>query len=206
MKTYIMDSNAPPQSRGTPLQGKSQNTKGQRGFSFARGTPVVATWQPIVNLPVIPIQVQNCHSAGSMTEESVTICQILSCETGNRVDSKNQRSARNRPLLKLRDGPSSISRGAPRWLARGTPPARGKPETEMVIRYLIPVSPPGQGGVSRPVGTRGLKTIWKTKFPKLILHLKNAAETGMINCTLPIIIVLKRRVLWRGNRIYDLLI
>jgi len=86
MKKYMMDSNDPPQIRGIPVD-------------FAGGTPVVARWQPDVDLPVIPNRF--CHPKGGRTEGSVRKQRISFPGKGSRADSKNQRKVHDRPLIRI---------------------------------------------------------------------------------------------------------
>jgi len=154
MEKYMMDSNAPPQSRGTPLQVKGRKSKGQGRFDFARGTPVIANRRSDVDGSVIL-----CPPTGG--EEYHAICRISFREKRDRVGSHHQHRVRDRSLLKYRDGPSCEARGDTRWYARGKPPARSEPDDDWnVIPITKPlISPPCKGGVSRPVGTRGLNVI-----------------------------------------------
>ena len=182
-----MDSNAPPQSRGTPYsachfvspQAREKSATAEPDcnrflsafgmtatwkFSFARGTPVIAKRRSGISYPVFPFV--SSHSEGQGTEESAALKQIR--------NDRKERPVRDRPLLKLRDGPSWHARGDPRWYARGKPPARSEPEkiwnvipcqychsegsmTEESVCFKQISCPAYRRRVSRHVGTRGSK-------------------------------------------------
>lgn len=179
------------------------------GFSFARGTPVIAHRRSGKYLLVIPFM--SCHSDSSADEEESASLKQISLFARN--DSKEE-PVRDRPLLKLRDGSSWITRGAPRWNVRGTPPARGKPEIYWNVIPIItaPISPSVGGScpafrqrVSRHVSTRGLKIIKDDRGNNNNSAPQKAAETGVKYCLLPTTILIWGDLIWQ-NRINEIVI
>ena len=115
MKEYMMDSNAPPQSRGTPYsachfvspQAREKSATAEPDcnrflsafgmtatwkFSFARGKPVVANRQPGVSL--IVIRRKDDEESASLKEISLFV-----------RNDKKERPVRDRRLFMFRDDP-----------------------------------------------------------------------------------------------------